>query len=120
MALFLDCEELISRNKPFTIIYMDLDNFKKVNDTYGHSVGDDYLKQFTKATIETVGHRGSIYRMSGDEFVCLYKENKIYLFLATFNEKISNLFGMSIPFLNIEKEKLFKNTWLIRLQQIFY
>ncbi|MTI81108.1 MAG: diguanylate cyclase [Firmicutes bacterium] len=100
-ALFLDCEELISANKPFTIIYMDLDDFKKVNDTYGHSAGDEYLKQFTKASIETVGDSGSIYRISGDEFVCIYHENYIDLFLATFDEKIMSYFGMDIPFLGV-------------------
>jgi diguanylate cyclase (GGDEF)-like protein len=101
LALFLDCDKLISQNKPFTYIYMDLDDFKKVNDTYGHSVGDDYLKQFTKAAIETIGDKGSIYRMSGDEFVCIYNEDKIDLLLATFDEKVMNLFEMSVPFLGV-------------------
>ncbi len=97
----MDFEELISQNTPFTIIYMDLDNLKKVNDAYGHSVGDEYLKQFTKATIETVGNKGNLYRMSGDEFVCIYREVRIDLFFSTFNGKISNRFAMNIPFLGV-------------------
>jgi len=101
LALFFDCEELISKNKPFTIVYMDLDNFKIVNDTDGHSAGDVYLKHFTKATTETVGDRGSVYRMSGDEFICLYNENRIDLFLATFDEKLVSVLGMDIPFLGV-------------------
>ncbi|MGE4283994.1 MAG: GGDEF domain-containing protein [Clostridia bacterium] len=101
LILFLDCEKLVSENKPFTYIYMDLDNFKKVNDTYGHSVGDDYLRQFTKATIETIGDKGSIYRMSGDEFICIYEEDKVDLFLATFEKKIMDFFDMNIPFLGV-------------------
>jgi len=80
---------------------MDLDNFKRVNDTYGHSVGDDYLKKFTEAIREIAGDRGSVYRMSGDEFICLYNSDKINLFLATFDKKIANFFEMDIPFLGV-------------------
>ncbi len=101
LALFLDCEKLILDNKPFSMIYMDLDNFKKVNDMYGHSFGDDYLKKFTEAARETLGNKGSIYRMSGDEFICLYRGDKIDLLLETFNEKIVKSFGIDKPFLGV-------------------
>lgn len=101
VALFFDCEKIISENKPFALIYMDLDDFKKINDTYGHSVGDDYLKQFTEATVETIGNHGNIYRMSGDEFICIYMDEKIEMFLEKIDEKILNLFEMSIPFLGV-------------------
>lgn len=101
LSLFLDSEKFISENIPFTIIYMDLNNFKKINDTFGHSVGDDYLKKFTEKAMEVVSDKGSIYRMSGDEFVCLYRGNKIDLFLATFDEKITNFLKTDIHFLGI-------------------
>mgnify|MGYP001031332934 CR=1 FL=1 len=101
LALFLDSDKFISENIPFTIIYMDLNNFKKVNDTFGHSVGDDYLKKFSEKAMEVVGDKGSIYRMSGDEFVCLYRGNKIDLFLAAFDEKITNFLKTDIHFLGI-------------------
>jgi len=101
LALFLDSDELIAVGTPFTLIYMDLDNLKKVNDTYGHSKGDEYLKNFTEATIAAVGSSGTIYRMSGDEFLCLYKGSKISSFLKTFREKIVDFLEMDIPFLGV-------------------
>jgi diguanylate cyclase (GGDEF)-like protein len=80
---------------------MDLDNLKKVNDNYGHSKGDEYLKNFTEATIVAVGCSGTIYRMSGDEFVCLYQCSKISSFLKTFGKKIVDFLEMDIPFLGV-------------------
>ena len=101
LSLFLDCEEFISENIPFAFIYMDLNNFKKVNDTFGHSVGDDCLKKFSEKAMEIVSDKGSVYRMSGDEFVCLYRGDKIDLFLAAFDEKITNFLKTDIYFLGI-------------------
>ncbi len=101
LALYLDCEEMISENEPFILIYMDLDDFKKINDRYGHSAGDDYLRHFTETTIQTVGDEGNIYRMSGDEFVCIYKKNNLSDFMKTIDGKIKNLFAMNIPFMGV-------------------
>jgi diguanylate cyclase (GGDEF)-like protein len=101
LVLFFDCEKLIADKEPFTLIFMDLDNFKQVNDIYGHSMGDDYLQHFTKSTLETIGNRGELYRMSGDEFICIYTGSKILDFLETFNEKLIGSFDMGIPFLGV-------------------
>jgi len=101
LALFLDGEELIARHEPFTIIFMDLDSFKRINDTYGHAAGDEYLKNFTKATKETLDTKGSMYRISGDEFICIYKNDKIHYFIATFEERIKDIFEMGVPFLGV-------------------
>ncbi len=58
-------------NSPVSIISIDLDYFKKVNDTFGHAKGDEVLIQFTK--ILSLRLRGSenIYRIGGEEFVIL-------------------------------------------------
>jgi len=63
--------------------------------------------------------KGSIYRISGDEFVCLYKGNKIDLLLITFNENIVNSFEMGILFLvlvsvmqNFLKMQIHWKNWL--------
>ena len=52
-----------------TVIYLDLDNFKFCNDTYGHDVGDVILKAFSRLFERVVGSRGYIVRYGGDEFV---------------------------------------------------
>jgi len=80
---------------------LDLDNFKKINDTFGHSIGDNYLKQFTTASTEAIGAKGNLYRMSGDEFVILYMRRGIISFLESFNKTITDFFDMDIPFLGV-------------------
>ncbi len=101
LSLFLDAEELMKQREPFYIIYMDLDNFKNINDTYGHNIGDKYLKCFTRSTIDAVQNTGSLYRMSGDEFICIYYGNDIDLLLTTFEEKITEDFNINTPFLGV-------------------
>ncbi|MFC4700336.1 EAL domain-containing protein [Glaciecola siphonariae] len=50
------------------VLYMDLDQFKIVNDTCGHSVGDRLLKDVTKLMEKTLNARGFLARLGGDEF----------------------------------------------------
>ena len=54
-----------------TAIYLDLDNFKFCNDTYGHDVGDEILVAFSRLFERVVGSRGYIVRYGGDEFVII-------------------------------------------------
>jgi diguanylate cyclase (GGDEF)-like protein len=59
---------------PFTVTYLDLDNFKAVNDTFGHDAGDALLKQVVKTIGENIRSTDIIARMGGDEFVILFPE----------------------------------------------
>ena len=52
-------------------LFIDLDNFKKVNDTYGHKVGDSLLQEVTATLKSMVREEDFIARMSGDEFAIL-------------------------------------------------
>jgi diguanylate cyclase (GGDEF)-like protein len=56
----------------FSIAYIDLDNFKQVNDTQGHSAGDDLLKEITQAISGTIRHSDVFARLGGDEFALLF------------------------------------------------
>lgn len=47
---------------------MDVDNFKSVNDTYGHAAGDHALQHIAAVVRRTVRERDRVYRISGDEF----------------------------------------------------
>jgi diguanylate cyclase (GGDEF)-like protein len=51
-----------------TLILLDLDRFKDVNDTYGHGAGDELLSQVAERLKTVVGARGSAARLGGDEF----------------------------------------------------
>lgn len=60
--------ELKAGNRPLGIIYVDLNNLKQTNDTYGHSVGDSRLRDMS-AMMKSVCPADDIYRLGGDEFV---------------------------------------------------
>lgn len=54
--------------RPIGILMMDLDNFKKVNDRFGHDVGDRMLRTFAGILRETLAGTDLIFRLGGDEF----------------------------------------------------
>lgn len=58
-------------NSHVTGMMLDLNSFKKINDDFGHSIGDDALIQFSNILRSTVGDLGSVIRYAGDEFIIL-------------------------------------------------
>jgi two-component system, cell cycle response regulator len=56
----------------FTIAVLDLDYFKKVNDTYGHIAGDEVLQTFARFLKEHLRGTDSVFRFGGEEFVILF------------------------------------------------
>jgi diguanylate cyclase (GGDEF)-like protein len=72
-------ERLLSedRHRPTTIALFDLDGFKDVNDTLGHSIGDQLLIEVGQRLIESTERRGEtdqVFRLGGDEFVVIIPE----------------------------------------------
>ncbi len=64
-------------SKPFSIIMLDLDDFKKINDIYGHAAGDVVLKDFARLLNKITRYTDSCIRYGGDEFVVVLPETKI-------------------------------------------
>lgn len=62
------------RDRPCAIIYIDLDGFKPVNDSLGHSVGDAVLKAVTGRLLDILRKEDTLSRISGDEFVMLVED----------------------------------------------
>lgn len=56
---------------PATLVLIDLDRFKHVNDTLGHMAGDDLLRQLANRLFQLVGPAGTLARVGGDEFAIL-------------------------------------------------
>lgn len=60
--------------KPFVLYYLDLDRFKPVNDTYGHDVGDELLKQVALRLQSCIRVTDYAFRIGGDEFIVVVSE----------------------------------------------
>lgn len=58
-------------SSPLSILLLDLDHFKNINDTYGHSMGDSVLVQFSSFLEDIIRQDDSVFRYGGDEFICL-------------------------------------------------
>ena len=75
--IYNDCKE---KNKVFAIAIIDIDNFKKINDTYGHNFGDIAIKEVANILNKNITTNGLISRLGGEEFcICFYNrsENEI-------------------------------------------
>lgn len=73
---FLDetLSELLEKKEPFSLVFIDFDDFKIINDKYNHSVGDEVLIDFVGNLKKIVRKKDCIFRFGGDEF-CILIEN---------------------------------------------
>jgi len=67
----LELETLCLRESTFAVLFIDLDRFKPVNDTYGHGVGDALLKAVSERLLAAVRKEDVVARLGGDEFAVL-------------------------------------------------
>lgn len=65
------------KNK-LTIVMFDIDNFKKINDSYGHGCGDYILKQVAYAALQTFRQTDMVFRIGGEEFMVILTETDIH------------------------------------------
>jgi diguanylate cyclase (GGDEF)-like protein len=61
-------------NRPFQVVMIDLDDFKLVNDTYGHKVGDKMLREVARIIQDQLREYDFLARYAGDEFVAIVQE----------------------------------------------
>lgn len=87
----------LRRKEPFSLIMIDLDGFKQINDTYGHKVGDDALLVVASILEDSVKRTDMVCRYGGDEFLILvespranaarYIRDRIRSKVSAFNKK---------------------------------
>ena len=63
--------------KPFAILMGDIDNFKKINDTYGHDAGDLVLSSIASVIVSTIRKQDIVGRWGGEEFLFLLPETNL-------------------------------------------
>ncbi len=66
-----EIERARGRDEQFTVVFLDVDNFKRINDVYGHRIGDASLKLVADALRSNARQTDAIARQGGDEFTVL-------------------------------------------------
>ena len=101
--------DLLKEKRPFYMIIIDIDNFKQINDNYGHQVGDEVLANTAKNIVEAVGDSGLVGRYGGDEFIIIdfvhTDYDSIHKFLEDFYMDECN--GVFRSIMNVGQVKLF-------------
>lgn len=92
--------ELKNNNEEFALFFIDLDNFKIINDTLGHNVGDQLLCQVAKELMECTNDSNvRVSRIGGDEFIIIRKgrndNNEIKKLAQIILDKLNNIYGIS-------------------------
>ncbi len=67
----------IRYNHSLSLILFDIDNFKMINDNYGHNIGDIALKQIAELTLKNVREHDTVTRWGGEEFIVLLPETDV-------------------------------------------
>ena len=71
-----DLQRLIDGKVPCTVMMLDIDNFKKINDTYGHTAGDEALQQVAGRLRDMQSQILTSYRFAGDEFILILRSSQ--------------------------------------------
>jgi diguanylate cyclase (GGDEF)-like protein/PAS domain S-box-containing protein len=88
--LTLSVERAIRDGSKVGLLYLDLDHFKEINDTFGHAAGDILLKAAAQRMQECVRAADTVARLGGDEFVILLPDIKKLAAAAQVAQKIQN------------------------------
>ncbi|WP_407570935.1 GGDEF domain-containing protein [Deinococcus altitudinis] len=70
-ALDTDLNAMDAAGNPFAVVLIDLDGFKRLNDQFGHALGDSLLRAYGSWLTRMTGAWGQAYRLGGDEFLVL-------------------------------------------------
>ncbi|MBQ4898858.1 GGDEF domain-containing protein [Paenibacillus sp. Marseille-P2973] len=89
---FDDFWEHYRKKENLALLSLDLDGFKEINDTYGHSAGDALLKEVSQGLMQVTNKNQLAFRMGGDEFLFIMKNcdpNQVEIMASLILKKIS-------------------------------
>lgn len=84
---------------PFSLILFDIDNFKQINDNYGHIIGDNVLKELVDLVKLNIRDTDTLYRIGGEEFTIICKNTKKQDAITT-AEKLKDIVEKSLNTIN--------------------
>jgi len=91
--------------KPFSLVLFDIDYFKNINDTYGHTAGDHVLSAFAEILVESIRMNDYIFRYGGEEFLVILADSAVdeaYMIAERIRVKVEKFTvhydNQSIPF----------------------
>jgi len=99
--------QAVRKRQRLAVLFFDLDRFKMINDSLGHSVGDDLLRRVAERVKESIRDADTVARLGGDEFIVLVPGIGSEDDAAKVAQKI--LEGIRIPFV-LEQRELFATT----------
>ncbi|MBN2898115.1 MAG: diguanylate cyclase [Clostridia bacterium] len=102
-------------NAPFSVIYIDIDGLKNVNDRFGHAIGDKMIKNAIRLVVNEVPEPKCVVRLGGDEFLIILKnhsfkeakavEELISESISKYNKESQMLYSLSFSMGTVEYEK---------------
>ncbi|WP_297454693.1 sensor domain-containing diguanylate cyclase, partial [Persephonella sp.] len=94
-SIYFDVMDIsLITGEPFGVAFLDIDNFKKINDTYGHDIGDLVLKKIAEILKNTLRRSDYIFRYGGEEFIIIVPattKNTFYKLLDKIRKRVSQI-----------------------------
>lgn len=109
-------EQSVARGKPLAVLIMDIDYFKSINDTYGHDIGDEVLREFATRVRKSIRGIDLACRYGGEEFVVVMPETDMAV-AATVAERLRRRIALE-PFSIEQGQRMIEVTISIGLASL--
>ena len=96
-----ECARSLRRNEAITMLFLDIDHFKRINDTHGHHFGDLALQAIAASFQKQCRPYDTVVRWGGEEFVILLRatdEHGAGLFAERIRQAVQHDLGQALPF----------------------
>lgn len=93
----------VQSSTPFCIIFIDLDHFKQVNDTYGHLIGDEVLSEISKRIKNGLREDDTLIRYGGEEFLAILQHSSLPIGLKVAERIIASINTLPVIAANDKK-----------------